>query len=159
MRLDQKLNIENKLEDLGIVLSDSPKPLGSYRPAVISGKLIFISGQLPLKDGELLYRGKVDNDISLEQASSASRQCAINSLSVLKSVLGDLDKVGRIVKVTGYVASSQGFGNQADVINGASDLYYEVFGDIGVHARAAVGVSELPLNSPVEVELIVEIND
>ena len=150
------MNIENKLKELGIVLNEPPKPLGSYKPAVISGNLLFVSGQLPLKDGKLLFEGKVDADISLEQAIGASRQCAINSLSIIKSEVGDLNKVEKIVKLTGYVASSDGFYDQANVVNGASDLYYEVFGDKGVHARAAVGVYELPINSPVEVEVVVE---
>ena len=150
------MDIENKLKELGIALNDIPKPLGSYKPAVRSGNLLFISGQLPLKDGKLLLEGKVDADVALEQAAEAARQCAINSLSVIKSELGDLESVQRIVKVTGYVASSQGCDKQANVVNGASDLYYEVFGEKGVHARAAVGVFELPINSPVEVEVIVE---
>ncbi|MGI9534097.1 MAG: RidA family protein [Thermodesulfobacteriota bacterium] len=151
------MNIEDKLEELGINLNDIPKPLGSYKPGVISGNLLFISGQLPLSEGKLLFEGKVEADISLDQAMLATRQCAVNSLSIIKGELGDLNKVKRIVKVTGYVASSQGFYKQANVVNGASDLYYEVFGEKGVHARAAVGVYELPLNSPVEVEVIVEI--
>lgn len=150
------MNIEDRLVELGIVLEEVPKPLGSYKPAVISDNLLFISGQLPLRDGKLLFEGKVDADISLEQAIEASRQCAVNSLSVIKSELGDLNRVKRIVKVTGYVASSQGFYKQANVVNGASDLYYEVFAENGIHARAAVGVFELPVNSPVEVEVIVE---
>ena len=153
------MTIEKKLEQLGINLSDAPKPLGSYKPAVVSGNMVFVSGQLPLKDGELLYQGKVDDEVSLEQAVLASRQCAVNSLSILKSELGNLDRVRRIVKVTGYVASSPGFNNQANVLNGSSDLYFEVFGEKGVHARAAVGVFELPINSPVEVEVIVEFDD
>ena len=150
------MNIEDRLEELGIVLNEIQKPLGSYKPAVVSGNLLFVSGQLPLRDGQLLFEGKVDNDVTLEQAAEASRQCAINSLSVIKSELGDLNNVERIVKVTGYVASSGDFHKQANVVNGASDFYYEVFGEKGVHARAAVGVYELPINSPVEVEVIVE---
>lgn len=141
------MSIENKLRSLGIVLKDPPKPLGSYRPSVISGNLLFVSGQLPIKDGKLLFEGKVDHDVSLKQAVKASRQCAINSLSVIKSEIGDLNKVERIVKVTGYIASSKGFHAQATVVNGASDLYYEVFGEKGIHARAVTGVSELPMNS------------
>lgn len=153
------MSIENKLRSLGIVLSEPPKPLGSYRPSVVSGNLLFISGQLPVKDGKLLFEGKVGSVVSLDQAAEASRQCAINSLSIMKSEIGDLNRVKRIVKVTGYVASSEGFYDQASVINGASDLYYEVFGEKGVHSRAVAGVSELPMNSPVEVEIVAELND
>lgn len=153
------MSIEKKLESLGIILDDPPKPLGSYRPSVISGNLLFISGQLPIKDGKLLFEGKVDSDVSLEQAIKASRQCAINSLSIIKNEIGDLSRVEQIVKVTGYVACSKGFYAQASVINGASDFYYEVFGEKGVHARAVTGVSGLPMNSPVEVEIIAEFND
>lgn len=149
--------IEQKLKELGITIEDVPKPLGAYTPSVRSGNLIFVSGQLPIKNGKLLYKGKVDSGLSVEEAKSAAKAAAINSLSVLKSDVGNLDNVKRIVKVTGYVASSEGFDQQANVVNGASELYYEVFGGKGVHARAAVGVFELPLGSPVEIEVIVEI--
>ncbi len=153
------MNIEKKLKSLGIIIDDPPRPLGSYRPSVVSGNLLFISGQLPIKDGKLLFEGKVGSDVSLEQAIKASRQCAINSLSIIKDATGDLSRVERIVKVTGYVACSKSFYDQASVINGASDLYYEVFGRKGVHARAVTGVPGLPMNSPVEVEIIAELND
>ena len=151
------MSIEDKIKELGISLSDIPKPLGSYKPAVRSGNLLFVSGQLPLVDGKLLFEGKVDDQVTLEKAAMAARQCAVNSLSIMKGELGDLNNVARIVKVTGYIASSAGFHMQANVLNGASDLYFEIFGEKGVHARAAVGVYELPVNSPVEVEVIVEI--
>ena len=151
------MSIEENLKNLHIELPEVATPLGSYRPSVVSGNYIYVSGQLPMRDGELLYKGKVDSEISLEDAVEAARICAVNSLAILKNETGDLDKVARIVKVTGYVASSDGFYKQADVINGASNLYYEVFGEAGVHARAAVGVYHLPLNSPVEVDLIAEI--
>jgi len=133
-------------------------PLGSYLPAVISGNLIFVSGQLPLKDGNLLHKGKVGVDLSVEQGIEAARVAAINSVLVMKSELGDLNRITRIVKVAGYVSSGTGFDMQAKVVNGASDLLYEIFGDIGRHARAAVGVYELPLGAPVEIELIAEIS-
>jgi len=132
-------------------------PLGSYRPCVVSGNYIYVSGQLPLKNGELLLKGVVGEDVSLEEAVQAARACAINSLAILKNETGDLNRIKKIVKVTGYVASSENFYQQADVINGASNLYFEVFGEKGVHARAAVGVYKLPINAPVEVDLIVEI--
>ena len=133
-------------------------PLGSYKLAVISGNLIFVSGQLPLKDAKLLYKGKVGVDLSVEQGMEAARVAAINSVSAMKNELGDLNRITRIVKITGYVSSGAGFDMQAKVINGASDLFYEIFGDIGRHARAAVGVYELPLGSPVEIEVTAEIS-
>ncbi len=132
-------------------------PLGSYRPCVVSGNYIYVSGQLPLKNGELLLKGVVGEDVSLEEAVQAARVCAINSLAILKNETGDLNRIKKIVKVTGYVASSENFYQQADVINGASNLYFDVFGEKGVHARAAVGVYKLPINAPVEVDLIAEI--
>ncbi len=132
-------------------------PLGSYRPCVVSGNYIYVSGQLPLKNGELLLKGVVGEDVSLEEAVQAARACAINSLAILKNETGDLNRIKKIVKVTGYVASSENFYQQADVINGASNLYFDVFGEKGVHARAAVGVYKLPINAPVEVDLIAEI--
>ena len=132
-------------------------PLGSYRPCVVSGNYIYVSGQLPLKNGELLFKGVVGEDVSLEEAVQAARACAINSLAILKNETGDLNRIKKIVKVTGYVASSENFYQQADVINGASNLYFDVFGEKGVHARAAVGVYKLPINAPVEVDLIAEI--
>jgi len=150
------LDIEENLEKLQIVLPEVATPLGSYRPCVVSGNYIYVSGQLPIKEGELLYKGKVGEDISLEDAIEAARICAINSLAILKNETLDLNKIKKIVKVTGYVASSENFYKQADVINGASNLYFEVFGEKGVHARAAVGVYQLPINSPVEVDLIAE---
>jgi enamine deaminase RidA (YjgF/YER057c/UK114 family) len=150
------LDIEENLEKLQIVLPKVATPLGSYRPCVVSGNYIYVSGQLPIKEGELLYKGKVGEDLSLEEAIEAARICAINSLAILKNETLDLNKIKKIVKVTGYVASSENFYKQADVINGASNLYFEVFGEKGVHARAAVGVYQLPINSPVEVDLIAE---
>lgn len=150
------MDIEENLEKLQIVLPEVATPLGSYRPCVVSGNYIYVSGQLPIKEGELLYKGKVGEDISLEDAIEAARICAINSLAILKNETLDLNKIKKIVKVTGYVASSENFYKQADVINGASNLYFEVFGEKGAHARAAVGVYQLPINSPVEVDLIAE---
>lgn len=151
------MNIEDKLNQLQIELPDIATPLGSYRPYVVSGKYIYVSGQLPLKNGELLFKGVVGDDVSLEEAVQSARVCAINSLAVLKDATGDLNRIKKIVKVTGYVSSSENFYKQADVINGASNLYFDVFGDKGVHARAAVGVYKLPIDAPVEVDLIAEI--
>ena len=146
------------MKELGIEIPQISAPLGSYKPAVVSGDLIFVSGQLPIREGQLLYKGKVGGEVSLEEAIEAAKVAAINSLSVMKWELGNLNKVGRIVKVTGYVSSAPGFELQAKVLNGASDLFYEVFGEEGKHARAAVGVYELPLGAPVEIEVIAEIS-
>ena len=147
----------DRLKELGIDIPDIASPLGSYKPASVTGSLLFVSGQLPLSGGKLVFEGKVGADVSLEDAARAARQSAINVLAVLKKELGTLDNVKKIVKVTGYVASAPGFTAQAGVLNGASDLFFDVFGEEGRHARAAVGVSELPLNAPVEVEIVAEI--
>ena len=152
------IHIEEKLKELGIELAAGPTPLGAYVPAKISGNLIFISGQLPMKGGKLLHEGKIDSDLTIQQGYEASRQAAINVLSVIKATIGDFNKLVRIVKVTGYVSSSSGFTSQANVINGASEFFAEVLGEEGKHARVAVGVFELPLNSPVEIEVVAEIS-
>lgn len=146
------------MKELGVEIPQISAPLGSYKPAVVSGNLIFVSGQLPIKDGKLLYKGKVGGEVSLEEGVQAAKLSAINTLSVMKGELGDLNRVGRILKVTGYVSSATGFDLQAKVVNGASDFFYEVFGEEGRHARAAVGVYELPLGAPVEIEVIAEIS-
>lgn len=150
------MNYEKKLAEMGIKLSDAPAPAASYVPGVQTGNLIFISGQVPRKDGELIT-GRLGESISLEDAYEAAKLCCISCLSVVKSMVGDLDKVKRIVKVVGYVNSVPESGDQPKVVNGASDLLVEVFGDVGRHARAAIGQSGLPFNVPVEVEMIVEV--
>ncbi len=150
--------VEERLREIGVEIPLPPVPQGAYQPAVISGNLIFVSGQLPIKEGELLYRGKVGSEVSVEEGIEAARLAAINSLSIMKRELGDLDRVKRIVKLTGYVSSAPGFGMQAKVVNGASEFFYDVFGDMGRHARAAVGVYELPFGAPIEVEVIAEIS-
>ncbi|MCI0454544.1 MAG: RidA family protein [Candidatus Dadabacteria bacterium] len=150
--------VEQRLKELGIEINNPPAPQGFYQHSVISGNLIFISGQLPIKGKDLVYKGKVGKEVSIEEGAQAARLSAINSLSIMKGELGDLDRVRRIVKVTGYVASGPGFNMQAKVINGASEFFCDVFGDSGKHARAAVGVCELPLDSPVEIEIIAEIS-
>lgn len=149
--------VEERLVKLGIKIPETPSPLGSYKQASVAGNLIFISGQLPLSEGKLLHQGKVGSDVSAEDAAQAARVCAINALAAMSRELGGLGRVSKIVKVTGYVASAAGFYNQAAVVNGASDLFFQIFGEDGRHARAAVGVAELPMNSPVEIELIAEI--
>ena len=149
---------EARLRELGIELPDLPKPLGSYVPFVRTGNLIFISGMLPLKDGKLISQGKLGAGISVEEGALFARTAAINALAVLKKAAGSLDNVARCVKVTGFIASAPGFTDQPAVVNGASELMTEVFGDAGRHARAAVGASVLPMESPVEVEFIFEVD-
>ena len=148
---------EEKLKQLGIELPEAPSPLGSYIPIVRTGNLVFLSGILPLIKGKLLRQGRVGEDISLDEARDDARTAAINALSVLKANIGSLNKVKRCVKVTGYVASAPDFTEQPKVLNAASDLMFEIFGEAGRHARAAIGVNVLPLNSPVEIEFIFEV--
>ncbi|CAN5879737.1 RidA family protein [soil metagenome] len=143
-----------RLEELGYELPVVPTPAGSYVPAVAAGALIFTAGQLPLKDGSLLHTGKVGATVRLEEAQNAARVCALNALAAAASEAGGLDEITRIVKVTGYVASAHNFTSQPDVLNGASEFLGQVFGEAGKHARSAVGVAELPLNAPVEVEIV-----
>ncbi len=150
--------VEDRLKKLGIELAEPPRPVGAYVPAVLTGRHIYVSGQLPLRGGELAFRGKVGAELTLEQGIEASRLAAINSVSVLKNYLSDLDRVRRIIKVTGHIACAEGFHQQAQVLNGASELYFQVFGESGRHARAALGAFELPLGAPVEIELIAEIS-
>jgi len=149
--------IEDKLASLGITLPFPPAPAGSYVPIVISHNLAFVAGQIPTQDGQVRFKGKVGRDVSIEAGQQAARLCTINALAQLKSALGSLDKVRRIVKVTGFVSCDPSFADQPRVINGASDLLVQVVGENGKHARAAVGVSSLPLDSAVEVEFIVEV--
>jgi enamine deaminase RidA (YjgF/YER057c/UK114 family) len=148
---------EDKLKELGIELPEAPKPLGSYIPAVRTGNLIFLSGMLPLIQGKLVRQGKVGEDIRIEEAGEDVRTAVINALSVLKANIGTLNNVKRCVKITGYIASSPNFTDQPMVLNAASDLLFEIFGESGRHARVAVGVNVLPLNSPVEIDFIFEV--
>ncbi|MEN9953740.1 MAG: hypothetical protein RL028_342 [Actinomycetota bacterium] len=150
------MSIEQKLAELGLELPNVATPAGAYVPAVISGNLVFTAGQIPLVDGVLMATGKVGNEISPEFAKEIAQRCALNALAAIKSVLGDLSRVKRVVKVVGFVASTPEFTGQPGVLNGASELLGKVFGDAGLHARSAVGVASLPLDAPVEVELIVE---
>jgi enamine deaminase RidA (YjgF/YER057c/UK114 family) len=145
-----------RLEQRGVALPQVAAPLASYVPAVRTGNLVYTSGQLPIEGGTLAATGKVGAEVSPEQGKALARICALNALAAVGSVV-DIDTVARVVKVVGFVASAPGFNGQPNVINGASDLFAEVFGDNGAHARSAVGVSELPLDAPVEVELIVEV--
>lgn len=145
-----------RLGQLGIALPDVVAPLASYVPAVRTGNLVYTSGQLPMTDGKLAGTGKVGAEVSPEAAKVLARTCALNALAAVHALVG-IDAVTRVVKVVGFVASAPGFNGQPAVVNGASDLLAEVFGDQGSHARSAVGVFELPLDAPVEVELIVEV--
>ena len=150
--------IEEKLVALNIVLPTPPKPAGSYTPVVKTGNLIFVSGQIPIKEGKVIFQGKVPIHVSIDDAQKAAKLCIINVLAQLKAELGTLDKVRRIVRISGFVNSSQDFTDQSKVINAASDLLFEIFGENGKHSRIAVGVASLPLNSTVEIDLIAEIS-
>jgi len=149
--------IAARLAELGISLPEVVRPVGAYVPAVRSGSYVYVSGQLPLVGGKLVFVGKVGAEVTPEQGKEAARVSGINALAALASVVGSLDQVKRIVKVTGFVASAPGFTAQPGVVNGASDLFKDVFGETGQHARSAIGVAELPLGVPVEVELIAEV--
>lgn len=150
---------EERLAALGVALPEPPPPVASYVPFVKAGSLLFVSGQIPVREGGLPRKGLVGREISVEDASEEARFCAINAIAQIKAAAGDLSRVRRIVKLTVFVASSENFHAQPVVANGASDLFVEVFGEDGKHARSAIGVAQLPLGAPVEVELIVELED
>jgi enamine deaminase RidA (YjgF/YER057c/UK114 family) len=151
------MSIETKLHDLGISLPSVAPAVGAYIPAVQSGNLLYISGQLPSHSGKILIAGKVGQEVELDHAQDAARLCAINALAAMKGHLGALEKVKQIVRLEVYVQSAPGFAEQAHVANGASQLLHKVFGPAGQHARVAVGVAELPLNAAVELALIAEV--
>jgi enamine deaminase RidA (YjgF/YER057c/UK114 family) len=148
---------EERLAELGLAVPEVAAPLAAYVPAVRSGNHVFTSGQLPMRDGQLMATGKVGGEVSQDEAVACARQCALNALAAIRAELGDLSQVTRIVKVVAYVASTPDFTGQPLVANGVSELLGEVFGDAGRHARSAVGVPVLPLDAPVEVELTVEV--
>jgi enamine deaminase RidA (YjgF/YER057c/UK114 family) len=150
---------EERLAELGLTVPEVARPVATYVPAVRSGDHVFTSGQLPMKSGELMVTGKVGGEVSEEEALACAQQCALNAIAAVKSEIGDLDRVRRVVKVVAFVASTPDFTGQPRVANGASDLFGKAFGDAGVHARSAVGVPVLPLDSPVEVEVVVEVAD
>lgn len=150
------MTASRRLADLGVSLPTVVKPLAAYVPAVRTGNLVYTAGQLPLEAGELIHTGKVGAAVTPEHAKAAARVCALNALAAIDALVG-IDNVTRVVKVVGFVASAPGFSGQPGVVNGASEFLGEVFGEAGSHARSAVGVSELPLDAPVEVELIVEV--
>lgn len=151
------MTIEEKLKELGLELPPAAKPVGAYVPAVRTGTLVFTAGQLPMKDGALTAEGKVPDDVSLHVAQSAARQAVLNALAAVAGEVGSLDAVARVVRLNVFVHSAAGFVDQAKVANGASELLVTLFGDAGRHTRCAVGVSQLPLSAPVEVDLIVEV--
>jgi enamine deaminase RidA (YjgF/YER057c/UK114 family) len=150
---------EDRLAALGLVLPQVAAPVAAYLPATRTGRYVYTSGQLPMAEGKLLATGKVGAGIGAEEAARLAGTCALNALAAVASVSGGLQAIRRIVKVTGYVASTPGFTGQAQVMNGASELLADVLGDAGRHARSAVGVAVLPLDAPVEVELIAEVSD
>ncbi len=150
------MSASKRLADLGIELPAVAKPLAAYVPAVRTGNLVYTAGQLPLVGDNLVRSGKVGGEVSAEEGRSLARVCVLNALAAVDALVG-IDAITRVVKVVGFVASAPGFTGQPGVINGASELFGEVFGDAGAHARSAVGVSELPLGAPVEVEVIFEV--
>ena len=150
--------IEEKIKQMGITIPEAAKPLAAYIPALQAGNLIMTSGQVPISAGVIKFQGKVGKDLSEEEGKNAAKLCALNCLSAVKSITGSLDKIKRIIKLTVFVNSSEGFTAQPKIANGASEFIVEIFGEAGKHVRSAVGVSELPLNSAVEIEMIVEVN-
>ena len=150
--------IEERLVELGHPLPEVVPPVAAYIPAVVSGNLVFTAGQLPMVQGKLIATGKVPSQVSPEQAKELAQVSALNALAAVKFAIGDLDRISRIVKVTGFIASDADFSGHPAINNGASEFLGSVFGDAGIHARTTVGVSSLPLDAPVEVELIVEFN-
>ena len=151
------MSAEDRLKELGIELPPAPQPLASYVPVSVSGGFAFVAGQVPMAEGKPLVTGKLGDDIDVATGAEAARRCALQALAALRFELGSLDRVSRIVRLGVFVASASGFTDQPKVANGASDLLAEVFGESGRHARIAVGVSELPLGAPVEVEVLAEI--
>ncbi|MGH7251970.1 MAG: RidA family protein [Nitrospiraceae bacterium] len=151
------MSFEARLRELGIQLPAPPKPVATYVPAVRAGDLLFLSGVIPFRDGTLTMEGKLGRDLTVEQGYEAARIALLNALSIVRTELGTLDRVKRIVRLVGHVASAEGFVQQPAVINGASDLLVSIFDEAGRHARVAVGAAQLPLNSPVELELIVQV--
>ena len=151
------MSISDRINELGIEVPDAPAPVGAYVPYVVSGSLMFISGQIPIKDGKLIHEGKVPLGVTVEQGQECAALCFLNAIAQAKAALGDLERVERIVRMTGYVAVSADFTGQPLVVNGASNLAVDIFGENGRHARVAVGVAELPLGAPVELEVILEV--
>ncbi len=154
---EEPMSIEQRLNELKLDLSAPQKPLANYVPVVRVGDLLFLSGVLPSRDGQLVMTGKLGQGLTVEQGVEAARIAVLNGISIIRSATGSLDLVKQIVKMVGYVASAPGFTDQPQILNGASDMLIAIFGDAGRHARVAVGAAELPRNAPVEIELIVQI--
>ena len=153
------MSVEETLTRLGLVLPSAPKPLATYIPACLAGDLLFVSGVLPFRDGNLSMTGRLGSELTVEQGYEAARLALLNGLAIIKQELGSFDRMKRIVRLTGHVASAPGFGDQPAVVNGASDLLVELFGERGRHARLALGAAELPIHAPVELELIVHVHE
>ncbi|GAC1320212.1 MAG: RidA family protein [Chloroflexota bacterium] len=153
------MSIEEKLRSMGLTLPPAVAPVANYVPAVQSGNLVFSSGQVPMQDGTLVSRGQLGADVSESEGYAAARTAALNCLAAIKGVTGTLDRIVRVVKVTGYVNSASGFTDQPKIVNGASDLLVEIFEDAGKHARVAIGAFGLPLGASVEVDVVVEVRD
>jgi enamine deaminase RidA (YjgF/YER057c/UK114 family) len=149
--------IEQKIKELGFEVPEAPAPLAAYIPSLVEGNLVYTAGQLPVVKGELKYKGKLGKEFTVEDGQKAAELCALNCLGAVKKSIGDLDKITRIVKLTVFVSSAEGFTDQPKVANGASELLVKIFGENGKHVRSAVGVSELPLGAAVEIEMVAKI--
>lgn len=152
------MGYEDKLRELGLELPPAPKPVATYVPAVRAGDLLFLSGVLPMRNGELAFTGKLGRELTVPQGMDASKIAVLNALAIAKQELGSLDRVARVVKVVGHIASAEGFTDQPQVLNGASDLLVSIFGEAGRHARVAIGAAELPRRAAVEIEVILALS-
>ena len=153
------MSIETKLEELGITLPEAPAAVAAYQPWIQTGNLIFTSGQLPFRDGQIAYEGKLGAELSQDDGYQAARQCALNAIAQLKAASGNLDKIQKIVRIEGYVHCADGFRGHPQVLNGASDLVAEIFGEKGKHTRLALGINEMPLNAAVQLAMTAEVAD
>jgi enamine deaminase RidA (YjgF/YER057c/UK114 family) len=152
------MTFEEKLTSLGLALPEAPKPVATYVPAVQTGNLLFLSGVLPMRNGQLAFTGKLGRDLTVPEGIEAAKVAILNALAIAKQELGSLDRITRVVKVVGHVASADGFAEQPQVLNGASDLLVAIFGDAGRHARVAIGAAELPRGAAVEIEVILAVS-
>jgi len=153
------VSIETKLKELGITLPEAPAAVAAYQPWIQTGNLIFTSGQLPFRDGQIAYEGKLGAELSQDDGYQAARQCALNAIAQLKAASGNLDKIQKIVRIEGYVHCADGFRGHPQVLNGASDLAAEIFGEKGKHTRLALGINEMPLNAAVQLAMTAEVAD
>lgn len=157
--MTQRSAVEQRIEDAGLTLPAVSKPLAAYVPAMRTGNLVFTSGQLPVVDGNIPQTGKLGTEVTTEEGQVHARECVLNALAAIKDIIGDLDKIEKVVKVVGFVSSAADYTDQHLVVNGASEFLAEVLGEAGVHARSAVGMASLPMDVPVEVEMIVQVRD